>query len=104
MRRRSGCYVHPDEVLLQTDLLVTISGSLSESPMTVSLTRNRIVLTMQRESVVSKGRVHLLSLIPDRKKLQPISISVLKNAFFLKKNHFETLGKIISSELIARIL
>ena len=48
-RRRRGCYIHPHEILLETDLVVTVSGSGgAEIPVTVTLTQEKIILTSRR--------------------------------------------------------
>ena len=50
-RRRRNCYVHPHEILLETDLVVTISGQggLTEN-YTVTLTQEKIILTSRNNA------------------------------------------------------
>ena len=45
-RRRRNCYIHPHEILLETDLVVTISGQAGVTEnCTVTLTQEKIILT-----------------------------------------------------------
>ena len=50
-RRRRNCYIHPHEILLETDLVVTISGQagLTEN-YTVTLTQEKIILTSRNNA------------------------------------------------------
>ena len=50
-RRRRSCYIHPHEILLETDLVVTISGQggLTEN-YTVTLTQEKIILTARNNA------------------------------------------------------
>ena len=45
-RRPHSTYIHPHEILLETDLLVSVTGSGgAETPVTVTLTQEKIILT-----------------------------------------------------------
>ena len=45
-RRPRSSYIHPHEILLETDLLVSVTGSGgAETPVTVTLTQEKIILT-----------------------------------------------------------